>query len=46
MELMNIFEASFEDKSFDERSIDDKFFLENAKEIVEEAIEKERKSAA
>ena len=45
MELLNIFEASFEDRSFDESSIDDRFFLENAKEIVEEAAERERRSA-
>lgn len=43
---MNIFEASFEDRSFDERSVDDKFFLENARDIVDEVIEKERKNAA
>jgi hypothetical protein len=37
-ELLNTFEASFENKSFNEDSIDDKFFIENAKEIVDEHV--------
>ena len=45
VELVSIFESSFDGAEFNEDSFDVKFFLENAEEIVKESIEA-RKNAS
>jgi hypothetical protein len=38
--LLSVFEASYEGKYFNETSFDAKFFIDNAKDIINESEEK------
>ena len=45
-DLLSVFEASFDGKSFNEETFDMKFFLDNATEIVNESLEVKRSQTA